>query len=104
MGNNVYSCTRAIRKVGTGSVGIYVGSFFGNPKVGDIMDIKLHTMDDPSRVFYSTKKVLRKGSSLCIILDSDWGMAVGDLVVLKYAYPRKSAEEEYGDPRSKAEE
>lgn len=89
-----YSSTRRVKKVGTGSVGVYVGSFFGDPQVGDILDLEVYCVDEPNRVFHSTKKIIRKGASLCIILDADWGIMVGDLVVIKYSYPEK---EDYDD-------
>lgn len=89
-----YSSTRRVKKVGTGSLGVYVGSFFGDPHAGDILEIEAYCVEEPRRVFQSTKKIIRKGSSICIILDSDWGFVVGDLVVIKYSYPEK---EDYDD-------
>lgn len=50
------------------------------------MDIQVYNIDQPDRVFMATKTVQKKGSTVCISLDSTWEMFPGDMIVMKYCF------------------
>lgn len=84
MDGRVFTATKTVKLIGKSTVGIYVGSFFGGIKAGDYIDIEVYKISSPFTVFKSTKRVSKKGSSMCITLDADWGFELDDVIVVKY--------------------
>ena len=95
MDDTYYSATRTVRVISASTVGVYMGSVYGLPKPGDLLDLRIYDVDAPERVFKETKLVTKRGSSCCITFDYRWGFSANDIVVVEYRFCNRNAEDAY---------
>lgn len=84
MDGRVYTATKTVRLIGRTTVGIYIGSFLGQIEPGKYLDIEVYPISSPFSVFKSSKKITKKGSSVCVTFDHEWGFKAGDVAIVKY--------------------
>lgn len=93
----VYYDTKRVCKLSGGSLILGVSKDFFD--YGDVIQITLWKVSDPSTKIVTTKRVsVRTGNSKCIYLNRKWGFDEGDLVVMRMKpLPGQNPEDECDD-------
>lgn len=81
MSDQVFKDTKNISINGK-SLCVYINRIFGVEE-GDTVILKMTSAEDPDRMIYATKKVVKVNGSYIVYVDKVWGFSKGEKVYLE---------------------